>query len=139
MDVRDRILVWLLRLGGAVMLMALGAVVMPFDWMSLIHARLGLGELPHRPIVGYLTRSASLLYALHGALFLFLSWDLNRYLPVVRFLAVAGIVFGIVVFGIDHFAGMPLWWALGEASSIIVFGVVILWLAGRGKTNSKTT
>ena len=30
MDDRDRILVWLLRLGGASMLMALGAVVMPF-------------------------------------------------------------------------------------------------------------
>ena len=61
----ERILIWLLRLGGAVMLMALGAVVMPYEWMNVIHQRQGLGNLPHVPIVGYLTRSISALYVLH--------------------------------------------------------------------------
>ncbi len=41
------------------MLTALGAVVMPFDWMNVIHRQAGLGELPDVPIVGYLTRSIS--------------------------------------------------------------------------------
>lgn len=90
MNRNERILVWLLRLGGAVMLTALGAVVMPFDWMNSIHRQVGLGELPHVPIVGYLTRSISALYALHGALLVFMAVDVRRYLPVVRFLAMAG-------------------------------------------------
>lgn len=52
----EQILVWLLRLGGAVMLTALGAVVMPYEWMNSIRRQTGLGELPHVPIVGYLSR-----------------------------------------------------------------------------------
>ena len=56
MNRNERILVWLLRLGGAVMLTALVSVVMPFDWMNVIHRQAGLGELPHVPIVGYLGR-----------------------------------------------------------------------------------
>jgi hypothetical protein len=66
MNRNEKILIWLMRLGGAVMLTALGAVVMLFDWMSMIHQELGLGELPRVPIVGYLTRSVSALCALHG-------------------------------------------------------------------------
>jgi hypothetical protein len=62
----ERILVWLLRVTGVIMLTALGAVVMPFGWMNSIHQQLGLGALPNVPIVGYLTRSISALYALHG-------------------------------------------------------------------------
>jgi hypothetical protein len=48
----ERILVWLLRFGSAVMVTALGAVVMPFEWISAIHRQIGLGELPNVPIVG---------------------------------------------------------------------------------------
>ena len=55
------------------MLTALGAVVMPFELMNVIHQQMGLGELPHVPIVGYLTRSISALYALHGALLVFMA------------------------------------------------------------------
>jgi hypothetical protein len=88
------------------MLAALGAVVMPFDWMNSIHQQLGLGSLPNVPIVGYLTRSISTLYALHGALLIFLAT--RRYLPVVRFLAVTDAVFGALMLGIDWAVGMPL-------------------------------
>ncbi|HEY5911350.1 MAG TPA: hypothetical protein VJA21_12175 [Verrucomicrobiae bacterium] len=131
MNRNERILVWLLRLGGAVMLTALGAVVLPFDWMNSIHGQVGLGELPHVPIVGYLTRSISALYALHGALLVFLAGDVRRYLPVVRFLALAGVVFGVMMLAIDCAVGMPLSWTVGEGPFVVAFGVVNLWLAGR--------
>ena len=139
MDHNEKILIGLLRFGGAVMLMALGAVIMPSEWMSVIHQRLALGELPQGPIVGYLTRSVSVLYALHGALLLFLASDLRRYLPVVRFLAVAGVFFGVVIIGIDYFVGMPVWWTVGEGVSVIGFGVVILWLTGLKRFPSANT
>jgi hypothetical protein len=127
----ERILIWLLRVGGVVMLTALGAVVMPYEWMNVIHQQQGLGQLPHVPIVGYLTRSVSAMYALHGALLLFIATDVRRYLPVLRFLAFAGIVFGVAMLGINYFVGMPVPWMVGEGPSVVVFNGVILWLTGR--------
>jgi hypothetical protein len=131
MNRNETILIWLLRLGGIVMLTAFGAVVMPYAWMNVIHQQTGLGELPHVPIIGYLTRSVSAFYALHGALLVFVAGDVRRYLPVVRFLAVAAAVFGAVMLGIDCAVGMPLPWTVAEGPSVLVLGAVILWLTGR--------
>jgi hypothetical protein len=41
--------------------------------MAATHAWLGMGDFPRAPLVDYLARSASLMYAQHGAVFLFLS------------------------------------------------------------------
>jgi hypothetical protein len=131
MKAPERIWVWLLRLAGLVMLTALGAVVMPFQWMNVIHQQTGLGDLPNTPIVGYLTRSISLMYALLGALLLFLAGDVRRYLPVVRFLAVAGLVFGVLMLGIDCAVKMPLPWTAGEGPFVFVLSAATLWLSGR--------
>jgi len=113
------------------MLTALGAVVMPFDWMNSIHLQVGLGELPRAPIVGYLTRSISAFYALHGALLIFLAQDVRRYRLVVRFLAVAGVVFGALLLGIDYSVAMPVGWTAQEGPFVIVLGVVFFWLTGQ--------
>jgi hypothetical protein len=127
----ERILVWLLRLGGVVMLTALAAVVMPHEWMNAIHRQAGLGVVPHVPIVGYLTRSLSAFYALHGALLIFLARDVRRYLPVIQFLAAAAAVFGAVMLGLDFAVGMPLLWTIAEGPFVLLLGVVILWLCWR--------
>jgi hypothetical protein len=130
MNHNQRILVWLLRIGGVVMLTALVAVVMPFDWMNSIHGQMGLGELPNVPIVGYLTRSISALYAFYGALLIFLAGDVQRYLSVVRFLAMTGAVFGALMLGIDYAVGMPLPWTFAEGPFVIALSAVILWFSG---------
>jgi hypothetical protein len=51
-------------------------------------------QLPDLPITGYLTRSLSLMYAMHGAIVLLLSSDVRRFLPVVKVLAVLTILLG---------------------------------------------
>jgi hypothetical protein len=127
----ERILVWFLRVTGVIMLSALGAVVMPFGWMNSIHLQMSLGVLPDVTIVGYLTRSISALYALHGALLIFLSYDVRRYVPVLRFLAVTDAVFGGMMLGIDRAVGMPLFWMVSEGPSIVASGLFILWLTAR--------
>jgi hypothetical protein len=127
----ESILTWLLRISGVVLLVALGAVLMPFEWMDLIHRRIGLGELPHIPIIGYLTRSVSALYALHGALLLFVARDVRRYLPLVRFLAVASGVFGVLLLGLDQAVGMPLQWTIGEGPYVTVLSGLLFWLVRR--------
>jgi hypothetical protein len=127
-----------LRASGAVMLLALIAVVMPFAWMDLVHRQLGLGKLPDAPIVDYLARSASALYAVHGALLIFAASDVRRYLPLVRFLAWVAVVFGPVMICIDHEAGLPVPWTVCEGSSIIAIGVVLLRLAKRTEVQLPT-
>jgi hypothetical protein len=126
----EKALIVLLRLAGVLLLTAVIPAVMPFAWMQDIHRLLGMGELPETPITGYLTRSLSALYALHGALVFFVSLDVRRYLPVVRFLAVLSIVFGAGMLVLDIAVGMPLPWIIGEGPSIIILGGVLLWLAG---------
>ncbi len=139
MKAPQRILVWLLRASGAVTLTALLAVFIPYEWMNLIHQRIGMGELPHIPIVGYLTRSLSAFYALHGALLIFVSLDIRRYLPIARFLAWAGVALGALLFGIDRAVGMPMQWTDCEGPFVVMISVVILLLASRAKPSSPTS
>jgi hypothetical protein len=127
----QKILVTLLRLCGAGILLALVPVFMPFAWMDTIHRWLGLGELPQTPIVGYLTRSLSALYAIHGALLVFVSFDIRRYLPVVKFLAITGLVSGAGLLWLDWAVGLPRPWVICEGPSVMLVCLVFLGLARR--------
>jgi len=127
----EKALVLILRCAGILMLTASIAAVMPFYWMQEIHRWLSMGELPSAPIVGYLTRSLSLLYALHGALMLFISRHPYRFLPVIKCLAILGIAFGVLLILLDAAVGMPAYWTLCEGPFLILASVAILWLAFR--------
>lgn len=127
----EKFLVWVLRVSGVVLLTALIPVVMPYIWMQEIHRWMGMGELPAGPILGYLTRSLSLFYAMHGALLLFVSRDVSRFLPVIKCLAILAIAFGAIMVFLDTAVGMPAYWIMGEGPIVIVLGVAILWLAHR--------
>jgi hypothetical protein len=116
-------LLWAL---GGVELLALGAVVMPRAWMAEAHAWLGLGTLPEAPVVGYLARSASWLYALHGATVLYAAHDLPRHWGLVRFLGAAAVAQGLVLAAVGLAEGIPPWWALGDHLGLAATGVLIL-------------
>src|SRR5688572_12358578 len=121
----------LLRGLGALDLLALFAVFMPAWLMASIHEGAGLGRLPSGPAFEYLARSASLLYALQGALAWFLSYDVRRYRKLIRFLAMAGIVQGFFILGVDLHAGMPALWTLTEVVVYFVPAVAVLWMLDR--------
>src|SRR5262249_10905853 len=95
-------------------------------WLEIGHRWAGLGELPAAPIVGYLARSASALYALHGATVVFVSFDVERYRPLIRFLALLAVVHGGVMFGIDWVVGMAAWWLWLEGPGFAATGVAVL-------------
>jgi hypothetical protein len=127
----EQTLVLVLRLCAAVLLVALGAVVMPFSWMAAVHAGLGLGELPDVPLLGYLTRSISGLYAFHGAMMWFMSRDVRRFAPLLRFQAWCSLVFGTGLLILDLAVGMPWFWTLVEGPFVVAIGVVVLALLQR--------
>ena len=126
----EKALVVLMRAAGAMLLIAVIPAVMPFSWMKDIHRLLGMGEMPEGPIIGYLTRSLSAMYAMHGALVFFISLDIRHYLPVVKCLAVLGIIFGLGMLILDLAVGMPFQWTMHEGPFIAIMGCVMLWLAG---------
>lgn len=126
----ERFLVLLLRLEAAVLLCALPAVVMPTAWMAGIHQGLGMGTLPQGPLVEYLTRSLSLLYAAWAPVLFVLAGDLQRYLPLVKIVNAVRLVFGVALLLLDVRVGMPLVWTWSEGPIVIVLSVVGLLLVG---------
>lgn len=116
----------LLRIFGTSSLFATVFVAAPESWMRDIHAALGLGTLPEEPIVGYLARSTSALYALLGGLFWTLSFDPVKYRPVLRYLGSAIVLFGISLFVFDWAEGLPPFWVFWEGPVVIMFGLLML-------------
>lgn len=91
----------------------------------------GLGEFPEAPIATYLARSTSALYVLHGAMIILISFDVERYWGLIRFLALAAIVHGAALLAIDMSLDLPGWWQLSEGPAFAATGAVVLWLQHR--------
>lgn len=117
-----------LRVLGAVDLCALVAVLMPQAVMQQISLAIGAGDLPREPIVGYLARTASLMYALHGLVVLYVSGDVGRYAGLIRWLARLSVVHGLALICIDWLEGLPVWWQLVEGPVYALAGLTVLGL-----------
>jgi len=124
-----RLLVLLLRIGGAVTCAAFFAVFLPVEWMAATHRWLGLGEFPRAPVVDYLARSIAALYGFHGVLLFIVARNPVQYRTIVQFIGVMNIVFGLLLTAIDVNAGMPAHWTLAEGPPIILFGLIVLYLS----------
>ena len=126
-----RLLVVLLRVTGLTMLCALVFVFCPFRWMAAIHQRLGIGQLNYSPLMSYLTHTLSAMYASFGAVFVFISFDIVRYLPLVRFVGAVTILGGAGVTILDAIIKLPIFWTVSEGPFIILLGLAMVLLASR--------
>jgi hypothetical protein len=133
-----RFLQIVLRVGGITMLLATFAIFMPVSWMAGTHEWLGMGEFPASPLVDYLTRSISFLYAMHGGLLLVVASNLQRYRPIVLYFGVATAIGGVLLTGIDLHAGMPTWWTLVEGPPVALMGLLITGLILRSTSRDET-
>jgi len=122
---KQKYLIFFLRLGGAAMLLAFLAIFMPTAWMDYVHQLVGLGPLPDAPLTQYLTRTISVLYAMHGSLFILMSRDVERFRPVITFLALWNMALGVLYTGIDIKAGLPIFWVLFEGPPIGCMGILL--------------
>lgn len=132
----ERLLVFVLRLVGSITLLAFAAAVMPERWIVEIAEELGFEPFPHSPLTFYLARNLSLLYGFVGAALLMLASDLRRYRPLVSYLALATISFGVLQLVVDAQSGLPWWWTLGESLSTIGGGLLLWWLHGKCRDTS---
>lgn len=126
---------------GVGLLSATIAAFFPVSLMATCHQWLGLGVFPDAPITIYLARSASLLYALHGAVMVHVAWHFRRCQPMVPLIGWLHVVLGISMLAVDVNAGMPGYWTAGEGAPIALTGACILWLFHRSssKEEAKST
>jgi hypothetical protein len=128
-----RTLALVLRGMGALDCLALVAVCLPREWIDALCGRLTGVAFPAVPVAWYLARSTSLLYALHGAMVVYISFDVPRHWRLIRFLAYAAIVHGGLILAIDVSSGMPGWWSAVEGPCFAVTGLVVLFLVQRAR------
>ncbi len=85
--------------------------------------------MPQGPLVEYLTRSLSALYAAHGGCMLVASHHVRRLRPMVVYLAAVGVVIGVLMLGIDLWAEMPWYWTLAEGPPTVLMSGLTLYFA----------
>ena len=130
----DRTTARFVRIVGFVDCLALVAVLMPRDVMASISGHLGFAPFSSGPLPEYLARSTSLLYALHGALLLYVANDVARYRGLIRWLGLLAMAHGGIMLLIDIRIGMPAWWCVLEGPTFALVGLVLWLLAKRGST-----
>jgi hypothetical protein len=96
--------------------------------MQVIHERLGLGEMPQEPIVEYLARSCSMLYAIQGAIVFAISFNPRAHWQLVRLVLFLHVAIGLTLTGIDLKSGLPWYWVSFEGPSIVVAAIFMVWL-----------
>ena len=90
-------------------------MVMPTDSMADVNDWLGLEPLHRSPLTEYLTRSLSAIYALFGALTIYVSRDVRHHAGFVAFAGILVVLLGIFFTALDFWAGMPLGGARSKA------------------------
>jgi hypothetical protein len=111
---------------GTFDVLAFGALFLSDDAMGAVHQSLGLGELPRSLIVGYLARTASLQYGLHGLLLWAASLNVSRFAPLVPWLGGLKLLQALAVAAVDTAGGMPLWWTIVEPICLGLAGIGLL-------------
>ncbi len=121
MDKRE-LQAWLLRVMGAVEVLAFFAVVMPRSWMEASHAWLGMGAMPEGAVLMFMIRQASYVYGMHGVSLFVIARDVERFRPLVVFNGVTFLLAAPVFFLIDYTTGMPWFWTAADTLGCGFFG-----------------
>ena len=127
----ERYLTFILRLNGALAIMAVVAVVMPHTWLVWCVSRVD-PDLPVTFLVAYLARSLSMFFVLVGIFLVIFADDVNRYRLPITCVAV-WVLCAILCFGICSWAYLPqlmkywfFWFVVADASLSLFFALAIL-------------
>jgi hypothetical protein len=117
-------LVFVLRATAVLLLLAFIGAALPESWMKAVYELGDLGPWPGGAPLLYLTRALSMLYGFIGLLTLYLSLDVRRYLPLIRFMAIVSFPFAPVMFVVIWAAGLPTVWADSEPTGIVLISAL---------------
>lgn len=126
-----------LRIVAALDSLAVIAMAAPWSWIAAMARLTGFEVGETVPLVHYLTRTASGMYFVYGALLWYLSLDVLRFAPVIRFLSWVSILHSFAVLGVDLAVGMPLVWCAGEFLGHLAESIVLLCLLHRSNRQFK--
>jgi hypothetical protein len=121
----------LLRSLGWICVLAVVALFMPRDWIDTGHRRAGLGPFPAAPVAEYLARSVSALCTFYGGLLLMLARDVRLFLPIIKYQALAIMLFSAIGIFAGVRAGLPALFVIADACGCWVFLLPIYLLAAR--------
>ncbi len=114
-------------------LLAVLAMAAPWTWLAWA-ARLNGYEIGETvPLVHYLTRTASGMYVVYGALLWFLSLRPVHHASVIRFLAWVSVLHSVSVLAVDMAVGMPAFWCASEFGGHLAEAAIVLVLLRRAK------
>ena len=118
-------LVFVLRATAVLFLVAFVGAALPESWIKVVYEWGGeLGHWPGGALLVYLARAVSILYGFYGLLVLYLSFDVQRYRPLIRFMAIVSFPFVPIMFVIILTAGLPTVWAVSEPSGILIMSTL---------------
>ena len=127
----------LLRSLGAICVVAVVPLFMPRHWIDSGHQFLGLGLFPKAPIAEYLARSVSGLCTFYGGLLLILSRDVQRFVSIIKYQAIAIMLLSAAGVFLGVGAGLPAVYMIADAVGCWIFLVPILILAFRLETRDR--
>ena len=118
-------LVFVLRATAVLFLVAFVGAALPESWMKAVYEWGGeLGPWPGGALLVYLARAVSILYGFYGLLALYLSFDVQRYRPLIRFMAIVSFPFVPIMFVVIWAAGLPTVWAVSEPTGILIISAL---------------
>jgi hypothetical protein len=120
-----------LRLLAILQILTAGIVIIPLEWIEGWHAWLGLGVMPHDPVLCYVLRGGAYVQGGIGVLIWVMATDVARYRSLILATAVIYLVGGPVFYFIEKIAGMPHFWCLFDGVSCAVVGSLLLALCLR--------
>lgn len=119
---------WLLRFDAIAHILAAVVVFLPNNTIVSFHELLLPGTFPDSPVAWYLARGLPAYYAMHGALVLYVSFDVERYTPLIRVAMRLFAAYGLLMLIVDVRAPMPKLWTIAEPVFILSFSATVLLL-----------
>ena len=91
----------------------------------------GVGSFPDTVLTQYMARSLSAIYALLGALVLYIAADVRKNRDLIIAVGWLTIALGVALAAIDFTVGMPAGWTWGEGPPTVLVGAGLIYLARR--------
>lgn len=115
-----------LLITGILCLLAVAGLFLPLSAFESITGFFGIETLPDSPLIMYAIRTISATFIGIGAFFIILALNPMKYGVLVPFSGLAAVFIGMVCMITGLAVGMPALWFLGDSSSCLVLGVLIL-------------